>query len=202
MNASGTQMKDTAPDPRIDLILNAATHAFATYGFRKTSMADIARGAGMSRPALYMHYRNKEDICRTLIERYYLAACHAVAQALARPGPADQVLLSAFEAQGGEMVKALLTSPHGLELLDSSAAFSADLVGAGEAALSALYADWLVQEHEAGRIELPGSARETADLITAGLKGLKATRPDYEIYCAHRRQLALLIGRGLAAGGT
>ena len=58
------------PD-RQDAILDAAFHAFATYGYRRTAMDDIARGAGMSRTALYLHYRNKEDIFRSLALRYF-----------------------------------------------------------------------------------------------------------------------------------
>lgn len=193
-------MKDNAPDTRTDVILVAATQAFALYGFRKTSMADIAKGAGMSRPALYMHYRNKEDICRSLVDRYYLEAQAAVAQALARPGPPEQVLEAAFVGQGGAMVEALLSSPHGLEMLDSSYLVSADLVQEGEAALTRLYESWLQGEAAQGRITLPGQAAETAEMITASLKGMKSDRPDYQIYQQRRARFAMLIGRGLAAG--
>ncbi|MEM7319164.1 MAG: TetR family transcriptional regulator, partial [Pseudomonadota bacterium] len=37
-------MKDEIEDPKQKAILEAAWTAFATYGFRKTSMDDIARG--------------------------------------------------------------------------------------------------------------------------------------------------------------
>jgi AcrR family transcriptional regulator len=58
-------------DPRRQAILKAAFDAFCSYGFRRTSMEDIARGANMSRAALYLHYRNKEDIFRSLAQFYY-----------------------------------------------------------------------------------------------------------------------------------
>ena len=44
-------------DPREGQIIQAAWSCFEQYGFRKTSMADIAKGAGMSRPAVYQYYR-------------------------------------------------------------------------------------------------------------------------------------------------
>ena len=43
-------------------IANAAFEVFATHGFRKTSMQLIAEKAGMSRPALYLHFESKEDV--------------------------------------------------------------------------------------------------------------------------------------------
>ena len=73
-------------DPRQQAILESAWKAFSAYGFRKTSMDDIARGAGISRPALYLHYRNKEDIFRTLAQYLYEASEQAVRDVLARFG--------------------------------------------------------------------------------------------------------------------
>ena len=58
-------------DPKQQAILEAAWMAFSTYGFRKTSMDDIAKGAGMSRPALYLHFKNKDAIFRALVTAYY-----------------------------------------------------------------------------------------------------------------------------------
>jgi AcrR family transcriptional regulator len=56
-------MLQTTPDKR-GTILAAAFDVFINYGFRKTSMDDIARAAGMSRPALYQVFRNKTEIFR------------------------------------------------------------------------------------------------------------------------------------------
>ena len=35
---------------------------FLAYGFARTTMDDIARAADMSRPALYLLFKNKTDI--------------------------------------------------------------------------------------------------------------------------------------------
>ena len=74
------------PVDRQDAILDAAFGAFATYGYRRTSMDDIARGAGLSRTALYLHYRNKEDIFRSLAARYFDEALRDMTAALHLPG--------------------------------------------------------------------------------------------------------------------
>jgi len=37
---------------------------FAEHGFRRTSMAMIAEAVGLSRPALYQYFDNREDVFR------------------------------------------------------------------------------------------------------------------------------------------
>lgn len=192
-------MKDLGPDPKRKAILQAAWQAFATYGFRKTSMDDIARGAGMSRPALYLHYAGKEEIFRSLVEHYYAGAAADVEAALATSGPPAEVLTRAFEAQTGETMQAMLTSPHGLELLDAGAATAADIKEAGEARLTDIYADWLTREADAGRLLLPGTAKVVASTITAALKAIKQGGGDYETAMAQLRMLARMIGEGLGS---
>ena len=49
-------------------ILGAAFVRFARYGFRRTSMEDIAGEAGVSRAALYLQFRNKEEIFKSLAQ--------------------------------------------------------------------------------------------------------------------------------------
>lgn len=47
---------------RRDAIHRVAIDQFAERGFAGTSMANIAEAAGMSRPALYQYFRDKDDI--------------------------------------------------------------------------------------------------------------------------------------------
>ncbi|GAB5436510.1 TetR/AcrR family transcriptional regulator [Falsiruegeria mediterranea] len=190
-------MKDISTDPKQQAILGSAFQAFATYGFRKTSMDDIARGAGMSRPALYQHYRNKEDICRSLVQHHYDKASTAVSEALSARGSVTE-LLSAAMLKQGEGIAVLLASPHGMELLDASSSMASDLVDAGEGALQALYAEWMTQEAAKGRVHLPGDASEIAATLTTALKGVKLHAPDFEVYTARVSLLAAIAGAGLS----
>ncbi|MEY4870945.1 MAG: hypothetical protein RLZZ563_275 [Pseudomonadota bacterium] len=121
-------MRDTTSFPlseRQDTILDAAFHAFATYGYRRTSMDDIAKGAGLSRSALYLTYRNKEDIFRSLAIRYFDEAIRDMAGALASSGQSpEQALLAAFVAKDGKFMEAVLSTPHGEELTPTDVARS------------------------------------------------------------------------------
>jgi AcrR family transcriptional regulator len=55
---------------RRDEILTAATRLFAENGYHATGMDDIGAAAGITGPAIYRHFKSKEDILDTLmIER-------------------------------------------------------------------------------------------------------------------------------------
>lgn len=184
-------------DPKQQAILEAAWMAFSTYGFRKTSMDDIAKGAGMSRPALYLHFKNKEAIFRALVAAYYGAAAAGVREALAEPGPLPEQLLAAFQGQAGEGVKMMMSSPHGMELFEITKSVAGEVIAEGEAALSGIYAEWLQEQVAAGRAVLSGDPAVIARTLCASLKGIKQTAADYEAYQDGVRQLAALAGAGL-----
>jgi len=199
MKCQVSDMKDSISDPRQQVILNAAWTAFAAYGYRKTSMDDIARGAAMSRPALYLHYRNKQDIFRSLAQFYYDQATTAVEAALAERGAASEVLAKAFAAQGGEVFEVMLSSPHGMELLDATSLTAADIVTAGEERLRAVYTAWLTRIAGAGQGRFDGTAQDMAGTMTAALKGIKMAGTDYATYRNRVALLAAMIGAGLEA---
>ena len=193
---------DHTQDPRRKAILKAAFEAFSLYGFRRTSMEDIARAAGMSRAALYLHYRNKEDIFRSLTQFYYDDAVAQVTAVLALDLPADQALEQAFAAQAGQIFEALLSSPHGDELLDTKYAHGADIAQAGAAQLVAVYAAWLQDQAAAGRVTLDlaqGDASALAAMMLAALNGLKTPPPTPAAYRAASAMLARVFARAITA---
>lgn len=187
-------------DPKLKTILYAAFDAFAKYGFKRTSMADIAEGAGMSRAALYMHFRNKDDIFRSMIEAYYAQSCADVAEALSRGGALGDQLKAGFFAQSGEAFKALLNSPHGAEIIDVKSA-ARDVVEEGNQALKRVYADWLAVQAEVGRVdysEISNDPVEVAAVMLKALEGLKSDVPSYEDYAERCDLLAKVFGRALS----
>jgi AcrR family transcriptional regulator len=101
-------------------LLDAAVRVFARYGFKKTSMDEIARAAGLSRQALYLHFDSKEELFRAglsrVIERMRAAARAALSDETRSPGAR---LLAAFEAMREHTVGAI-GDEHVAELLDTS----------------------------------------------------------------------------------
>jgi AcrR family transcriptional regulator len=50
-------------------VLDAAAQSFASAGFSRTTVEQIAAAAGVSKANVYHHFRNKESILETLLER-------------------------------------------------------------------------------------------------------------------------------------
>jgi len=54
---------------RREEILAAATDLFYEYGYQKASLRDLSRKVGLTQAAIYYHFRNKEEILYTIIEK-------------------------------------------------------------------------------------------------------------------------------------
>ena len=97
--------------------------AFATYGFRKASMADLAEAAGVSRQTLYNRFHDKETVLAWAVTAW---AEEAEDQALAAlsddTAPADQRLVAFFVAWLGTSVPVVRGLPHGPEIFDRAKA--------------------------------------------------------------------------------
>jgi AcrR family transcriptional regulator len=178
---------------RQDAILDAAFHAFAVYGYRRTSMEDIAQGAGVSRTALYLHFRSKEDIFRSLSERYFAQCLADLRAALAAPGEAEPVLRAAFAAKDGKFMDVVLGTPHGRELMDAGFSISADLAREMEGRMGAALADWIAARGGASL----GDPQVAADTVIAALKGLKTSAGSVAEYRAGQAMLARMLARSL-----
>ena len=69
-----------------DRILDAAMLVFRRQGFRRSSIEQVAEAAGLTRQALYHHFKSKEALFRAVIERLYEAALAAETAAVERRG--------------------------------------------------------------------------------------------------------------------
>jgi AcrR family transcriptional regulator len=55
-------------EDKCDLIINAAESQFIRFGFRKTTMEDIAKAAGIGKATLYYYFKSKEEIFAAMTE--------------------------------------------------------------------------------------------------------------------------------------
>lgn len=179
-------------------ILAAATRAFALHGYRRSAMDDIAREAQMSRSALYLHYRNKEDIFRHLVEGAFARAIDGMDAALATPDQSvEQTLIAAFRAKDGAIIELILTSPHGDELMEAAQTVAADIFRQGEAVKIARLASWL------SGLSLPpdiGPPETVARTILNAAMGLKFPGQTLEGYRQGQVHLARLFARAISPG--
>lgn len=93
---------------------------FAQYGFRKTSMADIAEVAGVSRQSIYKKFGTKEQCYDWTIDTYLQALYSEMFTLLERDDlPPMQVLAMVFDIFIGQTVETV-SKPHGMELYRDS----------------------------------------------------------------------------------
>ncbi|EAQ12055.1 TetR family transcriptional regulator [Maritimibacter alkaliphilus HTCC2654] len=186
-------------DDKQQVILTAAMAAFAQYGFRRVSMDEIAKRAGMSRAALYLHFRNKEDIFATGVELYFEQVAGAMADVLHGAGDPVEALRGAFAAKVAPPYDMLMDSPHGEELIDLKTTAAAGVVAEGDAKLIAVISDWLARAQAAGRVTLEdyGTPEDAARTILNALHGVVMAARSYAVLRADLDRLARLIGRSL-----
>ena len=63
--------KDEAQETR-NRILDAAEHVFSERGVSRTSLEDIAQAAGVTRGAIYWHFKDKSDLFAAMVNRVTL----------------------------------------------------------------------------------------------------------------------------------
>jgi AcrR family transcriptional regulator len=123
--------------PRQERVLAVALEVFGRYGFRKTSMDEVARSAEISRQGLYLRYANKEALFRAAVRQELDNALSDVSQRLDERGVAlDERVVGALDAWLGRFVGSMLASDIG-NLLENSAMQLGNLVAESVAAFDA-----------------------------------------------------------------
>jgi AcrR family transcriptional regulator len=131
-------------------LLEAALEVFLKFGFRKTSMDEVARAASVSRQGLYLHFSKKETLFRAVVQHALGAALASASAHLAdRSVGVRERLVGAFDEWVGRHVGAL-------------GAGASDL---GEATNTLVLP--LVREHSEKFLELLAKFMRTSGLLAA-----------------------------------
>ncbi len=75
-------------------VLNAAFDCFFELGYERSSLEEIARGANVTRGAIYWHYEGKSDLYRAVVE---MALVHGDVSKFAEGLPGDLTLAERLE---------------------------------------------------------------------------------------------------------
>lgn len=188
--------KKTKREQRIEQIRRAAIPVFASQGFRGTSMADVAKAAGVSRPALYQYFDNRADLFRAALDAVLQDSADAALTALNAEGSVVECLDGYLQHAHADGYEALSATPFGAELMEARHEFAADVAeavnertrqGLGEvvAALSTVDAT---------------TRAEVIDLLVLSPKGLKGDDPSPPVYRRRLRALARAAAQLLDAG--
>jgi AcrR family transcriptional regulator len=162
-------------DDKKSRILAAARSVFLRYGFKRVNMNDIADAAGMSRPALYVLFKNKEEI---FIEAYLRWVDETIAQveaAMAQTALPKDKLARAFEIWSVGPFEMTMASPAAEELVDCNFAFAEAARKQGYAIFEATIAPVVAKLSE----NLPVASRvapgRMAHVLVSAVRGFKQT---------------------------
>jgi AcrR family transcriptional regulator len=198
----GDAARRATTDTKREAILAAALDLFGRYGWRRTSVDDIARQAGVAKGTVYLYVDTKETLFRTLSQTLLdgvLADARAAADARADVGTR---LAGILDAKFGYFHGLLGRSPHASELMDSKSRLCADIFAAGDAAYVRVLTKAVADATRRGELAPRRhglSADDVARLLVAGAHGLAVDPSQTLSNDEHRRRLHALV-RVVVAG--
>jgi AcrR family transcriptional regulator len=187
MNEAG----EAARQPRQAAILAAAVKVFFQFGYRKTSMEDVAAAAQVSRQTLYLQFRDKERLFRAALEYVTEQMLVSIRGLAADPnGTVEQTLIGVFELLCGDSL-ALSSQVNIAELLAIARSQEESIVPRFEADVRSIIADILTQAGTAARWKRHGiGAQELAMHLLDTSAGVKAATGDMSDY---KRRMVVAI---------
>lgn len=137
-----SELKSALESAKLQHIREAALDAFLVFGFKRTSMEDIARNAGMSRAALYLHFKNKGEIYCSVVAGIYEQSSHRFEGALDPKGAVAETVAKALRAKDDGLMARVLASPHGAEITSVGMEHAHAEVAAGDARIQSCLAGY------------------------------------------------------------
>lgn len=179
-------------------ILDAALAAFARYGWRRASMADVAQVVGVSRPALYLHFASKEALFEAVARKLAQDAMDAATAAWAPDAPFADGFAAAMLARNLPLFALFELGPHGRELLEADEGLTAELGAQMETAFANLIAERARSAPDVALARVGLSAAALGRLLAAAATGVKHAATDEGTLRAGAAGLAALVRAALA----
>lgn len=182
---------------------------FRRHGFRRSSIEETAEAAGLTRQAVYHHFKSKEALFRAVIERVHDGALADGADAAERAEAAGGTLADIVAAQVAARLKAFIASfdgsPHVEELFSEHLVQARDLYQHYAALHDAQVAATVERACKREKLTLaPGmTAAKLAHYIELAINGAKSAHPSMRPADAFLREaeamLRILIAGAVAA---
>jgi len=166
-------------------VLDTTADVFAQYGFKRTTMNDIAQAAGISRPALYLMFDNKEHLFQELAAYRINLALREAKTVLEGDGNVTSRFIDAIMVFEKTYTEPVANSPHGAELIDVNMSLAADVMTKGNSKLVAALAKLLRDADKSGEVSFqntPMTAKAFVELLLSSIGGIKkkaGTKAEY-----------------------
>src|SRR5258708_10084158 len=191
-----------APETKRMAILDAALKLFSQYGYRRTSIDDIAHEAEIAKGTVYLSFKSKEEIFRALCESLIERTEAAVKLARDTSGPIDERLIAMLEAKFGLLFDTVYRSAHAAELMDSKNRLSADLFAQSGRRYMKVLREVIEEARRAGELELSRmklDASDLTELLVAAAHGIESNATSPARYHRRLREIVRVIVAGLSA---
>ncbi|HEX4334459.1 MAG TPA: TetR/AcrR family transcriptional regulator [Polyangiaceae bacterium] len=167
----------SAPEPSTErraAILEAASRVFLRYGFKKTSMDDLARAAGLSRQGLYLHFPTKEALFKAAVSNLVTMLRTGFRGALEQSeGDVEKRLLAAFDTIHAHTVETA-SAENLAELFEAATSLVGDEIHGLDDGIVADVAHALSRSGVAARWKSAGlTAKALAENIYSTSAGIK-----------------------------
>jgi AcrR family transcriptional regulator len=187
---------------RRESILQAAIDVFLRYGYKKTSMDDLARAAGLSRQGVYLHFATKDALFKEVVVYMADQSRATTRAALARHDLAiEDRLLGAFVALKSHSDGSDLSQEHMTELFATATQLVGPVIDELEQALIVDLTHVLQSSGVAAKWKDAGlTAQDLAQHLYAASHGIKHYVKTAAHYREHMRVAIRLVCR--AHGST
>jgi AcrR family transcriptional regulator len=150
-----------------------------SYGYRRTTMDDIARRVDMSRPALYLTFPGKEAIFRDVVDMGFDEMLRGIEAGLPSLSSLSAQLRHVFELWSVRPFEMVMRAPAANELMTNSYDFAKDVFDRGAQRLAGILAN-LIRAAVAKPGALQPSAEVRARIMIAAVHGFKSVAQDTE----------------------
>jgi AcrR family transcriptional regulator len=100
-------------DPRVAL-LDAAERLLMRFGYRRMTVDDLAREAGIGKGTVYLHFDSKEEVALAVVNRWSERVFDRLRTLAEEPRPAPQRLLRMLDARVFGRFDQLVDAPESL----------------------------------------------------------------------------------------
>ena len=152
---------------RRQYIVAAATETFLRYGYARTTMGDVARAAGISRPTLYLDFPDKEAVFEAVIRGLVDAKIADIRQGLVELRTVAEKLRFACTSWGVEGFELVRANPDAKDLFDLNFTAVRDSYGIFEALVAQILQEQWPQDGNVVALS------DAASMVPAAIKGFK-----------------------------
>jgi AcrR family transcriptional regulator len=178
------------------VVFDAAADVFAQYGFKRTTMNDIAQAAGISRPALYLMFNNKEHLFQELAAYRINRALETAKSVLTDVGDLRHRFIGALMIFEKTYTEPVANSPHGAELVDINMSLASDVMTKGHSKLIAALVKVLKTAEQSGEVSfqnMPMTHKAFVELLLSSVSGLKKKASTKAEYRKQTQQVAQIF---------